>query len=241
MRPIATSLLALQCQQVIRFYKTLAKLRTFGLEIHTAAHMQAECFPAHKKVSCVSFVQWLRWLQSCPSDVQEHKDELGVSDPQLQLAPLEDVFLTVVRKAELEHSHERGQVMRLVISEEHITLQVTSSYAQTSNRMICQASQTSVMAKRPVAARSEKASAWPPFDVCIPAGACWLALCRQTSWRPAAIIGSLQSITALLANSNAPARQKPHGLQPFCLLAEDQMRKLMLTQVEQIEQPVAGE
>ncbi|KAK9831648.1 hypothetical protein WJX74_004219 [Apatococcus lobatus] len=56
--------------------------------------------------------------------VQDHKGELQASDPQLQLAPLEDVFLTVVRKAELENSHEHGQVMRLVITEEHITLKV---------------------------------------------------------------------------------------------------------------------
>lgn len=56
--------------------------------------------------------------------LQEHKAELQASDPQLQLAPLEDVFLTVVRKAELENSQERGQIMRLVVSEEHLVLKV---------------------------------------------------------------------------------------------------------------------
>lgn len=56
--------------------------------------------------------------------LQEHKAELQASDPQLQLAPLEDVFLTVVRKAELENSQERGQVMQLVVSEEHLVLKV---------------------------------------------------------------------------------------------------------------------
>ena len=72
--------------------------------------------------------------------LQEHKAELQASDPQLQLAPLEDVFLTVVRKAELENSQERGQVMRLVVSEEHLVLKVrrvTTLYAMVTSAHDC--------------------------------------------------------------------------------------------------------
>jgi hypothetical protein len=36
--------------------------------------------------------------------LQAHADSLGVADVQLRLTPLEEVFLTVTRKAELEHA-----------------------------------------------------------------------------------------------------------------------------------------
>ena len=36
--------------------------------------------------------------------LQAHSWEMGIADVQLRLTPLEEVFLTISRKAELEHA-----------------------------------------------------------------------------------------------------------------------------------------
>ncbi|KAL4424942.1 hypothetical protein ABPG77_009671 [Micractinium sp. CCAP 211/92] len=49
---------------------------------------------------------------------------LGVVDVQLRMTPLEEVFLTVARKAELEHAQLEGRKVALALEEEGVTVQV---------------------------------------------------------------------------------------------------------------------
>lgn len=56
--------------------------------------------------------------------LKAHADSLGVADVQLRLTPLEEVFLTVTRKAELEHAQASGHSETLVIAEENIAIKV---------------------------------------------------------------------------------------------------------------------
>jgi energy-coupling factor transporter ATP-binding protein EcfA2 len=56
--------------------------------------------------------------------VKGHANELGVADIQLRLTPLEEVFLNVARKAELQHAEAEGRFETLLLTEENIAIKV---------------------------------------------------------------------------------------------------------------------
>lgn len=58
------------------------------------------------------------------SHLKAHQAAMGVADVQLRLTPLEEVFLNVARKAELEHAQLSGHKEALSLAEEGVTVQV---------------------------------------------------------------------------------------------------------------------
>lgn len=58
------------------------------------------------------------------SYLKMHALELGILDVQLRLAPLEEVFLNVSRKAELEFAQAQGRFEFLTLDEEDIVVKV---------------------------------------------------------------------------------------------------------------------
>ena len=56
--------------------------------------------------------------------LQSHAAELGVGDVQLRLTPLEEVFLNVTRKAELQHAEAEGRFETLHLLEENVIIKV---------------------------------------------------------------------------------------------------------------------
>eukprot|EP00887_Chlorella_sp_A99_P004461 scaffold30.g4461.t1 len=58
------------------------------------------------------------------SHLKERADALGVADVQLRLAPLEEVFLTVSRRAELEAAQAEGRTETLALAEEAVAVRV---------------------------------------------------------------------------------------------------------------------
>ncbi|KFM28559.1 ABC transporter A family member 2 [Auxenochlorella protothecoides] len=63
-------------------------------------------------------------LPSLFHHLKVNKLELGVADLQLRLTPLEDVFLTITRKAELEHAQAEGRFEMLTLTDEGMTIKV---------------------------------------------------------------------------------------------------------------------
>jgi hypothetical protein len=57
--------------------------------------------------------------------LEERKAELGVSDLQLGLTTLEEVFLTISRQADLENAAAEGRFEKLTVNG--VTLKVRSS------------------------------------------------------------------------------------------------------------------
>lgn len=52
--------------------------------------------------------------------MQEHELRLGITDVQLRLTPLEEVFTAVARQAEVQHAQETKETTELVISEGNV-------------------------------------------------------------------------------------------------------------------------
>ena len=56
--------------------------------------------------------------------IKSRKSQLGIGDVQLRLTPLEEVFLNVTKKAELQHAEAEGRYEPLLLVEEKITIKV---------------------------------------------------------------------------------------------------------------------
>lgn len=58
--------------------------------------------------------------------IQANKQQLGIEDMQLRLTPLEEVFMSVARRAEVQHSQHMNETTDLVL-EDGVTVEVSLS------------------------------------------------------------------------------------------------------------------
>lgn len=52
--------------------------------------------------------------------LQERKLQLGITDVQLRLTPLEEVFTAVARQAEVQHAQQTKETTELVLAEGNV-------------------------------------------------------------------------------------------------------------------------
>ena len=52
--------------------------------------------------------------------LQEHKLQLGITDVQLRLTPLEEVFTAVACQAEVQHAQQTKEATELVLAEGNV-------------------------------------------------------------------------------------------------------------------------
>ena len=66
-------------------------------------------------------------MQKFFEELQDREDEFGIADIQLGLATLEEVFLNIARKAELESATAEGRLVTLTLTS-GVLLQVNISF-----------------------------------------------------------------------------------------------------------------